>query len=90
MVTETATFYGRTFFSHLISAWLKEIAQLLEERYVSTYPKLEITPDPCYIKENEDGYGVIDFLVTNIGDSTSQSFTVRASINGKEYTINYI
>ena len=89
MVTETATFYGRTFFSHLISAWLKEIAQLLEERYVSTYPKLEITPDPCYIKENEDGYGVIDFLVTNIGDSTAQSFTVRASINGKEYTINH-
>ena len=89
MVTETATFYGRTFFSHLISSWLKEIAQLLEERYVSTYPKLEITPDPCYIKKNEDGYGVVDFLVTNIGDSTAQSFTVRASINGKEYTINH-
>ena len=90
MVTETATFYGRTFFSHLISSWLKEIARLLEERYVSTYPKLEITPDPCYIKKNEDGYGVIDFLVTNIGDSTAQSFTVSASINGKEYTINHI
>ena len=89
-VTETATFYGRTFFSHLISAWLKEIAQLLEERYVSTYPKLEITPDPCYIKKNEDGDGVIDFVVTNIGDSTAQSFTVNASINGKEYTINHI
>lgn len=89
-VTETATFYGRTFFSHLISAWLSEIAQLLEERYVNTYPKLEITPDPCYIKINEEGKGVIDFLVTNIGDSTAQSFTVNAYINGKEYTINHI
>ena len=89
-VTETATFYGRTFFSHLISAWLKEISQLLEERYVSTYPKLEITPDPCYIKKNEDGDGVIDFVVTNIGDSTAQSFIVNASIDGKEYTINHL
>jgi len=89
-VAETATFYGKTFFSHLISSWLKEIAQLLEERYVSTYPKLEITPDPCYIKKNEDGDGVIDFVVTNIGDSTAQSFIVNASINGKEYTINHI
>lgn len=90
MVTETATFYGRTFFSHLISSWLKAIAQLLEERYVSTYPKLEITPDPCYIKKNEDGDGVIGFLVTNIGDSTAQSFAVKANINGREYTINHV
>lgn len=90
MVTETATFYGRTFFSHLISSWLKAIAQLLEERYVSTYPKLEITPDPCYIKKNEDGEGVIGFLVTNIGDSTAQSFAVKANINGREYTINHV
>ena len=89
-VTETATYYGRTFFSHLIAPWLSEIAQLLEDRYVNTYPKLEITPDPCYIKKNEDGDGVIDFLVTNIGDSTAQSFTVSANINGKEYTINHI
>ena len=89
-VTDTATYYGRTFFSHLIAPWLSEIAQLLEDRYINTYPKLEITPDPCYIKMNEDGDGVIDFLVTNIGDSTAQSFTVSASINGKEYTINHI
>ena len=90
MVTETATFYGRTFFSHLISSWLKAIAQLLEERYVSTYPKLEITPDPCYIKKNEDGDGIIGFLVTNVGDSTAQSFAVKANINGKVYTINHV
>lgn len=89
-VTETATYYGRTFFSHLIAPWLSEIAQLLEDRYVNTYPKLEITPDPCYIKKNEDGEGVIDILVTNIGDSTAQSFTVSAGVNGKEYTINHI
>lgn len=88
-VTETATFYGRTFFSHLIALWLSEIAQLLEERYVNTYPKLEITPDPCYMKMNEKGEGVIDFVVTNIGDSTAQSFVVNATINGKEYKVEH-
>ena len=88
-VTETATFYGRTFFSHLISPWLSEIAQQLEERYVSTYPKLEISPDPCYIKKNDKGEGVIDFIVTNNGDSTAQSFSVSATINGKDFTINH-
>ena len=88
-VTETATFYGRTFFSHLITPWLSKIAQLLEERYVNTYPKLEITPDPCYIKTNETGEGVIDFIVTNIGDSTAQSFVVNATINEKTYTVEH-
>ena len=89
IVTETATFYGRTFFSHLIAPWLSEIAQLLEERYVNTYPKLEITPDPCYIKTNEAGEGVIDFIVTNIGDSTAQSFKVDTTINGKTYSVEH-
>lgn len=88
-VTETATFYGRTFFSHLIAPWLSKIAQLLEERYVNTYPKLKITPDPCYIKTNENGEGVIDFIVTNIGDSTAQSFVVNATINEKTYTVEH-
>ena len=88
-VTETATYYGRTFFSHLITPWLSEISQLLEERYVNTYPKLEITPDPCYIKTNEEGKGVIDFIVTNVGDSTAQSFVVDATINGKMYTVEH-
>lgn len=88
-VTETSTLYGRTFFSHLISPWLKDIAQLLEDRYVNTYPKLEITPDPCYIKTNEVGEGVIGFVVTNVGDSTAQSFTVNANIKGKDYKINH-
>ena len=89
IVTETATFYGRTFFSHLISSWLEEIAKLLEERYVNTYPKLEIIPDPCYIKKNENGEGIIGFIVTNIGDSMAQSFFVSATINGIEYTIDH-
>ena len=88
-VTETATYYGRTFFSHLIAPWLSEISQLLEERYVNTYPRLEITPDPCYIKTNEEGKGVIDFIVTNMGDSTAQSFVVDATINGKKYTVEH-
>ena len=88
-VTETATFYGRTFFSHLIVPWLSKIAKLLEERYVNTYPKLEITPDPCYIKTNENGEGVIDFIVTNLGDSTAQSFVVNATINEKTYTVEH-
>lgn len=89
-VTETATFYGRSYFSRLIEPWLNEIARLLELRHVIAYPKLEITPDPCYIRTNENGEGVIDFIVTNLGDSTAQSFVVDAAINGKTYRIEHL
>ena len=89
IVTDTATFYGRTFFSHLVSEWLTEISRLLEERDASTYPRLEITPEPCYIRTNEEGAGIIDFVVTNNGDSTAQSFYVILTINGKRYTITH-
>lgn len=89
IVTDTATFYGKTFFSHLVSEWLTEISRLLEERDASTYPKLEITPEPCFIRNNEEGLGTIDFVVTNNGDSTAQSFFVVLTINGKKYKINH-
>ena len=89
MVIETTTFYGKTFFSHLASEWLGKIAQLQKERYASTYPKLEITPEPCYIRTNNEGLRSIDFVVTNNGDSTAQSFVVMVIISGKEYMINH-
>lgn len=89
IVTDTATFYGRTYFSYLVSEWLTEISRLLEERDASTYPKLEITPEPCFIRNNEKGLGTIDFVVTNNGDSTAQSFYVVLTIDGKKYKINH-
>lgn len=89
IVTDTTTFYGKTFFSHLVSEWLTEISRLLEERDAGTYPKLEITPEPCYIRTNEEGCGVINFVVTNNGDSTAQSFFVSITINGKKYKITH-
>lgn len=89
MVMETTTYYGRIFFSHLNEKWLNEISHQIEERDARALPKLSISPEPCYININENGSGVIDFVVTNDGDSTAQSFVVNATINGKEYSVSH-
>lgn len=87
MVTETTTYYGRILFFHLQEKWLKEISRQIGEKDASALPQLQISPEPCYIKLNDEGQGVIDFVVTNIGDSTAQSFVVNATINGKDYMV---
>ena len=89
MVTETTTYYGRIFFFHLQEKWLYEISRQIEERDASALPKLQISPEPCFIRLNDDGHGVIDFVVTNNGDSTAQSFVVHAIIDEKEYMVSH-
>lgn len=89
MVSETTTYYGRIFFSHLQEKWLKKISHQIEEKDARALPQLQISPEPCYIKLNTEGQGVIDFVVTNNGDSTAQSFTVCATIEGQDYTISH-
>ena len=87
MVTETTTYYGRILFFHLQEKWLKEIIRQIDEKNASALPQLRILPEPRYIKLNDDGHGVIDFVVTNNSDSTAQSFVVNATINGQEYVV---
>lgn len=87
MVTETTTYYGRILFFHLQEKWLKEISRQIDEKDASALPQLHILPEPRYIKLNDDGQGVIDFVVTNNGDSTAQSFIVCVTINCKEYVV---
>lgn len=87
IITETTTYYGRILFFHLQEKWLKEISRQIDEKDASALPQLNILPEPRYIKLNDDGQGVIDFIVTNNGDSTAQSFVVNATINGKEYVV---
>lgn len=87
MVTETTTYYGRIFFFHLQERWLTEISRKIEERDASALPQLQISPEPCYIKLDDEGRGTIDFVITNIGDSTAQSFVINAIINSKEYVV---
>ena len=89
MVAETTTYYGRILFFHLQEKWLKEISRQIDEKDASSLPQLRISPEPCYINLNDEGQGVIDFVVTNDGDSTAQSFVVYATINDKEYTISH-
>lgn len=87
IITETTTYYGRILFFHLQEKWLKEISRQIDEKDASALPQLQISPEPRYIKLNDDGLGVIDFVVTNNGDSTAQSFVINATINGKEYVV---
>ena len=87
VVAETTTYYGRIFFFHLQENWLKSISLRIEEMDASTLPKLQVLPDPCYIKKDKEGRGIIDFVVTNYGDSTAQSFVVHVRINGKDYEV---
>ena len=80
IIFDTTTYYGRIFFYHLQEKWLRDASAL---------PLLQISPEPCYIKTADDGQGIIDFVVTNLGDSTAQSFSVSATINGKKYFITH-
>lgn len=89
IIFDTTTYYGRIFFYHLQEKWLREIGRQIEERDASALPLLQISPEPCYIKTADDGQGIIDFVVTNLGDSTAQSFSVSATINGKKYFITH-
>lgn len=89
IVSDTTTFYGKTFFSHLINNWLREISRQLDERNISSYPKLEISPEPCYIKTDDDEQGVISFVVSNTGDSTAQSYVVEINADGKIFCISH-
>lgn len=89
MVTETTTYYGRILFFHLQEKWLKEVSRQIEEKDASALPQLQISPEPCYIKLDDEGRGTIDFVITNNGDSTAQSFVINAIINGKEYAVSH-
>ena len=89
IIAETTTFYGRILFFHLQEKWLKEISRQIEEKEASALPQLQILPEPCYIKLNDDEMGVIDFVVVNNGVSTAQSFVITATINGKEYVVTH-
>ncbi len=89
MVTETTTYYGRILFFHLQEKWLKEISRQIEEKDASALPQLQISPEPCYIKLDDEGRGTIDFVITNNGDSTAQSFVINALINGMEYAVSH-
>lgn len=89
IVSETTTFYGKTFYSHLIANWLDVISRQLDERNISSYPKLEISPEPCYIKTDDDGLGFISFVVSNTGDSTAQSYIVEVNVEGKIFSVSH-
>ncbi len=89
IVSDTTTFYGKTFFSHLINNWLRDISRQLDERNISSYPKLEISPEPCYIKIDDDGLGFISFVVSNTGDSTAQSYIVEVNVEGKIFSVSH-
>lgn len=89
IVSDTTTFYGKTFYSHLIANWLEVISRQLDERNISSYPKLEISPEPCYIKTDDDGLGFISFVVSNTGDSTAQSYIVEVNVEGKTISVSH-
>ena len=90
VINSTTTYYGRVFFSHLIEVWVAGMGRLIKEYNENTFPKLEIEATPPYIKESEeDEKGFIDFVVTNHGDSTAQSFTISADILGHEYMVSH-
>lgn len=81
-INDTTTFYGRTFFYQLETMWLRRISKVIEEKYEKTQPKLVIEPDPHFIKKAEDGGHFISFVVTNVGESTADSFVVEIVANG--------
>lgn len=81
LIRNTTTFYGRTFFFHISESWLSEIKKQINKRLESTYPKLTVVPDPCFIKEEADGR-YIHYLVKNDGDSTTDSFVLTIECKG--------
>lgn len=88
-IVSTTTYYGRTFFLRLFDKWLAEIGKKIEEQDANALPKLSISPDPCYVKVDDKNDCHIDFVVTNVGESTAQSFIVNININQNQYTINH-
>ena len=88
-IVATTTYYGRTFFLRLFDKWLAEIGKKIEEHDANALPKLSISPDPCYVKIDDNNDCYIDFVVSNVGESTAQSFIVNININQKQYTINH-
>lgn len=88
-IVSTTTYYGRTFFLRLFDKWLAEIGKKIEEQDANALPKLSISPDPCYVKVDDKNDCHIDFVVSNVGESTAQSFIVNININQKQYTINH-
>lgn len=88
-IVSTTTYYGRTFFLRLFDKWLAEIGKKIEEQDANALPKLSISPDPCYVKVDDKNDCHIDFVVTNVGESTAQSFIINININQNQYTINH-
>ena len=88
-IISTTTYYGRTFFLRLFDKWLAEIGKKIEEQDANALPKLSISPDPCYVKVDDKNDCRIDFVVSNVGESTAQSFIVNININQIQYTINH-
>lgn len=88
-IVSTTTYYGRTFFLRLFDKWLAEIGKKIEEQDANALPKLRISPDPCYVKVDDKNDCHIDFVVSNVGESTAQSFIVNININQIQYTINH-
>lgn len=86
VISETTTYYGRTFFYHLAQNWLSEIDKQIAIRIATTFPKLKVTADSCFIKE-KSGKKYINYIVSNYGESTAASFVVKikSSTNTDEY-----
>ena len=85
LISETTTYYGRTFFYHLAQNWLSEIDKQIAARIAMSHPKLRVSADSYYIKEKL-GKKYVNFIVSNIGESSAESFVVNiqsADINEK-------
>ena len=76
IISETTTYYGGTFFYHLAQNWLTEIDKQIANRIATTYPKLMVNADSCFIKE-KSGKKYINYIVSNYGESTATSFIVK-------------
>lgn len=82
IINETTTYYGRTFFYQIENQWLRSIRKSIDEKYQEKQPKLQIESDPHFIKVNPDGIQYINFVVSNDGESTADSFSIIVSYNG--------
>lgn len=86
LISETTTYYGRTFFYHLAQKWLSEIDNQIASRIAMSHPKLRVSADSYFIKEKY-GKRYINFLVSNIGESSAESFVVNIQSSDKNETI---
>ncbi len=76
LISETTTYYGRTFFYHLAQNWLSKIDKQIASRIAMSHPKLRVSADSYFIKE-KPGKRYINFIVSNIGESSAESFVVN-------------